>query len=681
MVKEKMNQSNNEKTCGIIIITHNNLDYTKKCIKSIEANTKGVNYRYIFVDNDSTDGTVDYLKKIKNSVLISNTENMGFAKAMNQGLEKVTSKYTVWLNNDTIVTPQWLHYLINHLEKIPNAGAIGPISNATGIIQRDNTWEGKPNVEEVSIFGQKWHKENYGKVIEFHRIAGFCIVMKSELIEKVGFLDEQFNFGGYDDDDYCLRIRNAGYKILIAEDVFIHHKSGATFTSIRNPDYDLGFLMQKLRREFLKKWVPNEIQIKKTVDEKENGKNPLVSIILPTKNRPKIIQNAINSIIKQSYKNWELVVVNDGGNDISDIIERIGDKRIKYFNCEQSMGKSHANNLGIKKASAEIIAYLDDDDRWLPNHLEASVKGLLKHKSRQFTYSDYIKIDCLIDENDIQIPTRKELILQMEARDNSLKETNFIPNFSVVHYRSLFDLVGYYDEELKYYEDWDIFRRFSQIVRFTHVPEVTGEYWISQQGITRNISALLDKNLLKIKEYIKNKKIDGHSEPLDLLSKGDKLRENSKFESAKNMYEKILKIDPDFFPAVEGIADCFYNLKELGVAKKYYLKFLKLNLNLLLPYTRIAECLMNENKYNEAKKLLEFGLIIADDRLCYDLLQNCYKKLGKKESANFIKRKTIHVAENLDHREVEETLLKLYSKSSFWRFIFTLGYKFIKKIT
>ena len=121
------------------------------------------------------------------------------------------------------------------------------------------------------------------------------------------------------------------------------------------------------------------------------------------------------------------------------------------------------------------------------------------------------------------------------------------------------------------------------------------------------------------------------------------------------------------------------NLKELGVAKKYYLKFLKLNLNLLLPYTRIAECLMNENKYNEAKKLLEFGLIIADDRLCYNLLQNCYKKLGKKESANFIKRKTIHVAKNLDHREIEETLLRLYNKNFFWKNLFSFGYKLVKK--
>ena len=122
--------------CDIIIVTWNGLEYTKKCVDSVQANTKDVKFRFIFVDNNSSDGTIDYLKKIPDSILISNKENIGFAKAMNLGFDKVTAKYTVWLNNDTIVSHGWLHRLVYHLEQNPHAGAIGPVSNGTGYIQK-----------------------------------------------------------------------------------------------------------------------------------------------------------------------------------------------------------------------------------------------------------------------------------------------------------------------------------------------------------------------------------------------------------------------------------------------------------------------------------------------------------------------------------------------------------------
>ena len=126
--------------CDIIIVTFNGLNYTKKCVESIEKNTKNVNYRIIFVDNNSTDGTLEFLKKVPNSILISNDENFGFVNAMNQGFDKVSAKYVVWLNNDTIVSPSWLKFLLQHLENNPKNGAIGPMSNGTGVIQSDNNF-------------------------------------------------------------------------------------------------------------------------------------------------------------------------------------------------------------------------------------------------------------------------------------------------------------------------------------------------------------------------------------------------------------------------------------------------------------------------------------------------------------------------------------------------------------
>ena len=478
------NSNKDKKSCDIIIVTWNGLDYTKKCIESVKKFTKNIDYRFVFVDNNSTDGTIEYLEKIPNSILIKNDQNLGFAKGMNKGFEKVSAKYTVWLNNDTIVTPNWLEKLVNHLEKNPDAGAIGPVSNGTGIIQNVEGFESK-EYDDIQEFGKSINEKFKGSATEFHRIAGFCIVMKSELISKIGKIDEKFNHGGYDDDDYCRRVRDAGYKILIAEDVFIYHKSGASFSSAKDPDFDLRYLMPLGRRKLLKKWIP------KTEERISENELPLVSIIMTTMNRDKIIQNAIKSVLSQKYQNWELIIVNDGGENIQKIIDNFDDSRIQYFHLEQNQGKSHANNYGIEKSKGEYIAYLDDDDRWYPNHLEITIKELLKSKNRKFVYTDYVKIDCIIDnELQEQFPMKKEVIENKTARTYFVKEMNFIPNFSMVHKKDLFEKVGKYDITLKYYEDWDIIRRFSYVTPFIHLPEITGEYWINIANTGRNAGAL-----------------------------------------------------------------------------------------------------------------------------------------------------------------------------------------------
>ena len=660
--------------CDILIITWNGLDYTKKCIKSVQKNTKNVNYRFIFVDNNSTDGTLEYLKTIPHAEIISNSENAGFVKAMNQGFDKVNSKYTVWLNNDTIVTPNWLDILINHLKNNPKAAAIGPVSNGTGVIQREKSWSGETTLQEISEFGQKHHNKNKGKIIEYHRIAGFCIVMKSELISQIGKLDEQLKLGGYEDDDYCKRIRDAGHKILIAEDVFIYHKSGATFSKSKSPDSNLDFLMQRGRRRLLRKWIPAE-------NHKKSDSEPLVSVIMATKDREKIIPNAIECVKNQSYKNWELIIVNDGGTKLDGIIKRFSDQRIKYIELEENEGKSHANNKAIENSSGAIIAYLDDDDRWYPNHLEVAVGELTKQDSRNLVYTDYVQVDCIVNESGRQFPTRKVIKSLQDTRCNPVEEMNFIPNFSAVHKRSLFDQVGKYDEGLDYYEDWDMLKRFSKIAYFVHIPEVTGEYWINQLQSERNAKALRDRSFESIINYIKNKSGDVSNQVLIDLDTADNLVKKDELEKALEIYKKILEKDQNFLPAIEGCADRLYNLKRYDESYEYLKKLYKLNPFSSKTFLLAAHCLINTKKYDKAKEMLEYALLIRDDKSFYYLLQLCYNNLGNKNTAELIRRKMSLTSENINLVEVEEFLIHLYNKNVFYRKLFVFGYKLLKKLS
>ena len=657
--------------CDLIIITWNGLEDTKKCLESVEKNTKNVSYKYIFIDNNSTDGTVEYLKKFDNSLLIENKENLGFVKAMNQGLEKASAKFTVWLNNDTIVTPNWLRYLVKHMEKNPEIGAIGPMSNATGVMQRDELWDSEVNLEDISSYGDQFHSKNKNQLTEYHRISGFCIIMKSKLISEIGYLDEKFNFGGFDDDDFCKRVRNKGHKIAIARDVFIYHKSGAAFSRIKDPNLNLLFLMQKGRRNFLSKWNTNE--------SKTNAKNPLVSVIIATKDRKNVISNAIKSVLSQTYKNFELIVINDGGGDIQSIIAQFNDARIKYIALENNEGKSYANNYAIEKSQGEIIAYLDDDDIWYENHLEVTVNELTKFKSRKLVYTDYVQVDCIANQNGKQFPIKKELIELKDAKYFSLDKMNFIPNFSVVHKRSLFKTEKF-DEALDFYEDWDLLRRFSKHTYFVHIPKATGEYWINQVGLTRNSAALVDKNLDTINRYIISKNITTTNQILLDLYSADELVKSTEWKRALSIYKKILKQDPEFFPALEGCADRLYNMQQYDECIKILDIMLKLNPYRLSMYILQSHALMENGEYERTKEGLELALIISDDKSCYYLLQDCYKKLNNIETSDFIKKQTAIIVENINMKEVEEFLINLYTTNKFYRKLFVLGFKILKKI-
>ena len=664
----------NDLECDILIITWNGLDYTKKCVESIQKNTTNVNYRFIFVDNNSTDGTQDYLKEIPNAEVISNSENLGFVKAMNQGFDKVSSPFTVWLNNDTIVTPNWLDILINHLKNNPKAAAIGPVSNGTGVIQKEPSWSGETSIDEIASFGKNFHNKNKGKVTQYHRVAGFCIVMKSDLISKIGKLDEQLNRGGYEDDDYCKRIRDAGNQILIAEDVFIYHKSGVSFSKSKSPDSNLAFLMQQGRRRLLRKWIPQE-------NHKKLENEPLVSVIMATKDREKIIPNAIESVLGQTYKNWELLIVNDGGEKLEEIKNRFSDSRIKYFDLEEHKGKSHANNVAIEKSSGQIIAYLDDDDRWHSNHLEVSIKELTRLESRLLVYSDYVQVDCIINQSGIQSPSRKQIKSLKDARCNPVEDVNFIPNLSIVHKKTLFYLVGKYDEGLDYYEDWDMLKRFSKVAYFVHIPEVSGEYWINQLQSARNARALRDRHFEGITNYIKNKNDEVTNQILIDLDIADSLVKKNELDRAFNIYKKILEKDPDFTPAIIGCADRLFNLKRYKDANKYLKKLYQINPFDSNNFLLAAHSLINTKEYEKAKILLEYALLISDDENIYYLLHKCYKNLGNKSTEELIRRKMSFTSENINLHEVEEFLIHLYNKSAFNRKLLVFGYKFLKKVS
>ncbi|KXJ38841.1 glycosyltransferase [Bacillus spizizenii] len=235
---------------SIIVLTYNQLALTKQCLKSIWKHTNNDCIEVIVVDNGSHDGTRDYLKQISSIKAIFNKTNEGFAKACNQGLEAASGDNILFLNNDTVVTNQWLEPMIKLLYQDDKIGMVGPVSNyVSGPQQVPVDYK---SVEGIEDFSRLYCLQQRGKSKAVLRLVGFCLLVKKRVLDKVGGFDERFEGGSFEDDDLSLRVLQAGYQLKIALDSFVHHHGHATFTG--NPDLSISRLYEENRQRFIDKW-------------------------------------------------------------------------------------------------------------------------------------------------------------------------------------------------------------------------------------------------------------------------------------------------------------------------------------------------------------------------------------------------------------------------------------------
>jgi len=226
----KPGEEKKSRVVSIIILAFNQLEHTRACLESLAARTT-VPHEIIVVDNCSTDGTPEFLKSWQaaheNCTVIRNESNRGFAGGNNQGLSIARGDFLVLLNNDTIVTHGWLEHLLEAFDRHPDTGIAGPVSNNVSGPQLVKAAYG--NLQEMPGFAEAWTRNHRGQSLEVTRAVGFCLAARREVISAIGGLDERFGSGNFEDDDFCIRARLAGFHIRIAQDAFVHHTGSQTF--------------------------------------------------------------------------------------------------------------------------------------------------------------------------------------------------------------------------------------------------------------------------------------------------------------------------------------------------------------------------------------------------------------------------------------------------------------------
>ena len=241
---------------SIVVVTKDNLGLNRLCLESLRARTEWPNFELLVVDNGSTDGTVELLREQARGwprlTVIENSENRGFAAAVNQGFARSSpeSAYLVTLNNDTVVTRGWLSGLLAHLRANSKLGLVGPVTNA--IANEAQVDIGYRDLPDLPVRAAAWVKSHAGESFAIPMLALFCAATRRATWEAVGPLDERFGAGMFEDDDWCRRARAQGWEIRCARDAFVHHWQKASFRKLGEKAYRA--LYEENRRKYEEKW-------------------------------------------------------------------------------------------------------------------------------------------------------------------------------------------------------------------------------------------------------------------------------------------------------------------------------------------------------------------------------------------------------------------------------------------
>ncbi len=223
-------------------------------------------------------------------------------------------------------------------------------------------------------------------------------------------------------------------------------------------------------------------------------REPLVSVVVRTCNRPDVLRNALNSICGQTYKNIEVVLVEDGSNASQFLLEEYKNLNIAYFAMGDRCGRTRVGNKGLELAQGEYINFLDDDDIFLPRHIELLVRCIDEKKAKvAYSVAEEHQITKRNEKGEFKVK-RKLIRYRYPFNRLLLFYMNCFPIQTVMFSREIYQEMGGFDESLDELEDWDLWVRYATINEFCFVDEVTSVYYTPYKNRSKRKRDIAMKN-------------------------------------------------------------------------------------------------------------------------------------------------------------------------------------------
>lgn len=503
---------------SVVVASYNYQDYIKETLDSLLAQTYK-NFEIIVVDDGSKDDSVKvikkYAKKYPNIFLYRHHQgkNRGLPETIKLALTKATGEYVAFCESDD----RWLPNYLEEKVKLIN-----------------NYADPKIIINDVKIFGNKercvviqnmldGRKRKYIQtklklsVTEFREknwiVTFSCCMVKTDELKKCNITDvpRKANLDWWLWRQLCCN--NTVFYINKQLTEWRIHNSymvKESITSILRQEEFLQKGDEILMKKHTLRALPllNKYKIRHNKYHVENYKiyrknkltqQPKFSIIMPTYNREFCINNAISSVLNQTYQNFELIIVDDGSTDgTENLILRKYNQEIKHGKIQyikkNNEGVCKARNVGLARAQNEWITYVDSDNEIVPEFLETFAINILEHPKIKLLYA---KLICII--------SKKVIGKRFQMKD--IKSGNFIDLGTFVHHKSIYNQLGGFDENMTRLVDWELIVRYTEKYFPYFIDKIVLAYNDSKDynRITTNINLANNLNYFKKKhcpEYI-----------------------------------------------------------------------------------------------------------------------------------------------------------------------------------
>jgi glycosyltransferase involved in cell wall biosynthesis len=465
-------------TISAVVTCHNNFVLTSLCIGSLLKGTI-VPDEIILIDNASTDETEKYFSEFKGITYFRRHENDGSIIGRNIGIYAAQSERILVLDNDQIVDTDTIEKYLKH------------DSDLVGIELRITTDDG---------IGHKIF-EPFDDDRVYLGIGGLMI--KKYVIDEIGALDEGFAPAYCDDPDFFWRATEAGYSWAYLEDSGVLHIQHSTLN--KTLTIETSETYRASHQRLIDKWP--------TRFEKLPLKSfPLVSYVIPTYNRKEFLTECIDSIIAQTYKNIEIIVVDDGSTDGTGDFIKSKYPMVKYL-YHDNRKIPYTLNRGFREARGEFVCWLSSDDGIFPTKTEDQLRYMLTHPEIDLSFTEY-EIRWWGDSSFTGQAGTVQLWRPKEFTDNHVEFmyclTNEVCNqngSTSMFRKSAFRAMGYFIETLHLVQDWEMWLRYLNAGTVGHVEKNLGwrnEHKDVSQGYCQgdpDVRARFDKEKECVKKY------------------------------------------------------------------------------------------------------------------------------------------------------------------------------------
>jgi glycosyltransferase involved in cell wall biosynthesis len=488
-----------------IVSTYNSGKFIRDCLQDLIEQTlyiKGL-LEIIVIDSASEQNEQEivreFQKTYRNIVYHRTSERETLYSSWNRAIKMSCGAYITNANTDDRHRPDALEVMASYLDTHPQ----------TTLVYADQLITTTPNdTWETTKANQRWNWPSFDySELERRCILGSQPMWRKSLHEKYGYFRSELTSAG--DYEFWLRIGKTENIVRLPEilGIYYHNEQGLEHASPTAHQETYRILNEYgIPQRGIIPTTSLPVPISTTSELKalphRRTAQPLVSVIIPTKDRPEMLGEAVKSVLNQTYPHVEVIVVNDGGTDVQEVLNSVNTKgNVVYLSHPQNQERSAARNTGIRVAHGKYIAYLDDDDIYYPNHIKTLVQ-FLENSEYQVAYTDAVLAQQQKQDGKY-VTVHRSVPYSIDFDHDNILVGNFIPILCLIHEKSCLDEVGLFDETLSTHEDWDLIIRLSRKFSIAHIKETTCEF--TQRNDGTNTSSLHRVDFTRTREVIYKK--------------------------------------------------------------------------------------------------------------------------------------------------------------------------------